>query len=549
MKTLRPASIAFGAILLLAATSFTACRIDDNTPLQQDHNATHRRVINIRATALQKDSTGNTIKPRPFGIINGSPVGPEDKELGAFYQTSGVRAARYPLGWGCDMTLDYIFDNENADPENNESYRRVGFDAVTKDLIRYKILPVYQAAWDIGTDGCQPTETIGVSTRPIAAYDTWAKVVAQQAKYLNSTIKSFYNKPEMIDKLAEAGWRPGYIEIFPDATDSGGYGDLDIGSVIGAFKAFQQIISETIPDDGRRLFGVITPGLRISTPSELTSSYSALMDFIANLPANQDHLPDIFTIKPEVDSVSSLIAVTDAVRKALDDAGHTEIPLAAFDLNVTPDTWESISLFADTIESRSAWLGAFTATAYIRLQSALLTVSPGRWSTLDLPEMGPKSGEDLFQYPATGLQLPAMPMMKAIRLFAEEGTELLAVDNEPVDDAPKAADDSSVKDDLISVLASRRADGGYQFLVVALNPADQERRGFNMQYQLNITDLAAGTTGWQVGVHETNDTTQYLPTNPLKRGIVTVDEGKVSVAGIIKAPAVHLIQLLPPAAE
>ncbi|HOD00504.1 MAG TPA: hypothetical protein PKH54_11205 [Myxococcota bacterium] len=549
MKTLRPASLSFGVIILATATSFTACRVDDNTPLEQDHNATHRRIIDIRATALQKDSLGKTTKPRPFGIINGSPVVPEGKELGAFYQTSGVRAARYPLGWGCDITLDYIFDNESADPDSNESYRRVGFDSVTKDLIRYKILPIYQAAWDIGTDGCQPTETIGVSTRPIAAYDNWARVVAEQARYLNSTIKSFYNKPEMIEKLAESGWRPGYVEIYPDATDAGGYGDLDIGSVASAFKAFQEIISETIPDDGHRLFGVVTPGLRISSPAELTAGYSAIADFIANLPTNPAHLPDMFTIKPEVDSISSLIAVTDAVRAALDDAGHADVPLAAFDLNVTPETWENLSVFADTIESRSAWLGALTATAYIRLQSKLLTIAPGRWSTLDQAELGPKSGEDLFQYPSSGLQLPAMPMTKAIRLFAEEGTELLAIENEPVDDAPGDVDDSGFKNDLFSVLASRRADGGYQFLVAALNPADQERRGLNMQYQLNITDLAAGTTGWQVAVYETDDTTQYLPTSPARRGIVKVDEGKVSVAGIIKAPAVHLIQLLPPSSE
>lgn len=538
-------------VLSLVAVVFfgTGCDIYDTTPLPEQYNSDHVSVFNIRATALADDGSGNAVAPMSFGAFNGSPLVPQGRTVGAYYQISGVRAARFPLGWGCDLTLDYVFDYENADPNSSDSYNNTSLNALGDELVKYSILPIWQAAWDIGYGACTATPTIGIASRPIGSPDVWGKVAAYQANKLNGLIRSYYNA-DMITRLAEYGWKPGYVEVYPDPTGSGSYGDLGINSVSLSYQAFQTALAEFLPvEDEKRLIGVISPGIMVSDVSEITDAGTALTDFIDDLPANTDYLPDVFSIKPVVNSLQRLISISHTVRQKLDEAGLDLIPLANIDINLNPDTWTDLANHQPTIQNRSAWFGAFTAAAYVRLQGIVDMLIPGRWSTVNTIPSEPWSGEDLYQ-DETGESMPAMLMLKLVRTFAEEGGEMLNVDNPAATDDPESSETVTGpdSDDIISVAASKRRDGGYQFLVSAINPATSERRGLNMKYVLDVSDLSTGTTGWQVGVIEIDSDSTSFPSKPASRGAATVDNGHVSFSGIIKAPAVHLIKFFPPEA-
>lgn len=523
----------------------------DTVPLQENHNDLHLRTFDIRSSAIVTDDDGKTIRVRPSGIYDASPVAPSDQILAAFYQRSGVRAARYPLGWGCDLSLDFIFDDETSDATSSGSYRLTAIDELSDLLVKYSVLPIWQAAWDIGYDGCSVTPTIGIASRPISNPDQWGLVTSFYATRLNNLVRKYYNA-DMIAKITAAGLKPGYVEIYPDATDTGAYGDLSIISLTQAYNDFFDAFNEAlpvIPTDAaasKRVIGVIAPGMSISDPSELSATYSSLMDFIADLGNNPSHLPDIFSIKPEVDSLASLVDVVQTMRQTLDDNGLADVPMAAIGATLTPDTWTDLAVSQPTIAGRSMWLGAFAAAGFARLQGELAFIEPQRWSEKDADPLEPYSGEDLFQN-ADGSPLPAMLALKAIREFSNAGSDLISFVNPAPVDAPELVAASDAPDDDISILASRLSEGGYQFLVVALPPATVDRNGVNIRYVLNVTDVQTGTTDWEVRIAQIDS--ESASYKMVGRGAATVDDGNVSFSSYIRGPAIHVIRFSPPMAE
>ena len=537
-----PATIATLVLIMAAGCS------DGAVPLEEGHNARHVREFDIRSSAIMTDGTGSPVKVRPSGLYDASPLVPGDQLLGAFYQRSGVRAARFPLGWGCDLTLDFVFNDEMADAGSSESYNLNAIDGLADELVKYQILPVWQAAWDIGYDGCVKTPTFGVASRPISSPDQWGKVTAFFATRLNSMIRRYY-KADMLARINDAGLFAGYVEVYPDATVSGAYGDLSVIGLLQAYGIFQSTLEEYVPLDpgdgsaSKRVLGIMAPGIVLSSPDDLDESYSAMNDFIDEFASNAYLRPDVFSFRPEVDSLASLVDTTLALRAKLDDNGLARIPLAAIGASVTPATWQQLEMFQDTPEKRSMWLGAFAAAGYARLQRQLSLISPGRWSTLPAAQGESWSGEDLFQR-ADGSAMPAMFALKAVRDFSSAGSELISFANQDPVDSPAQLEVTGDKGDDISVLASRLSEGGYQFLVVALPPASVERTGVNMKYVINVTDVQAGTTGWEVRVAEIDhDSSSY---RLISRGPATVDDGNFSFSAYIKGPAVHLIRFSPP---
>lgn len=541
-RHMAPATIATLVLIMAAGCS------DGAVPLEEGHNALHVREFDIRSSAIMTDGKGSPVKVRPSGLYDASPLAPADQLLGAFYQRSGVRAARFPLGWGCDLTLDFVFNDEMADAGSSESYNLNAIDGLADELIKYQILPIWQAAWDIGYDGCVKTPTIGVASRPISSPDQWGKVTAFFANRLNSLIRRYYNA-EMLARINDSGLFAGYVEVYPDATVSGAYGDLNIIGLLQAYGIFQSNFEEyvpQVPSDGtpsKRVLGIMAPGIVLSSPDDLDDTYSAMNDFIDEFKSNAHLRPDVFSFRPEVDSLASLVDTTLALRAKLDDNDLASVPLAAIGASVTPATWQQLEVFQDTPEKRSMWLGAFAAAGYARLQRQISLITPGRWSTLPAAPGESWSGEDLFQR-ADGSALPAMFALKAVRDFSNAGSDLISFANQDPVDSPAEISVTGDRGDDVSVLASRLAEGGYQFLVVALPPAAVERNGVNMKYVINVTDVQAGTTGWEVRVAEIeHDSSSY---RLISRGPATVDDGNFSFSAYIKGPAVHLIRFSPP---
>ena len=541
-------------ILVTAATvalGFGGACSNETVPLENNHNSLHVRTFDIRSSAIVKDGTGSPLKVRASGIYDGSALTPEGQVVAATYQRSGVRAVRYPLGWGCDLSLDFVFDNELADANSVDSYNLTALDELTNLFTMYMVIPVWQAAWDIGYDGCSATPTIGVASRPISNPDKWGLVTSFLATKLNNTVRKYYDA-DFVAKLAGFGMMPGYVEIYPDPTDAGAFGDLSVISLTQAYNNFYDAFNEALPlepSDGspsRRVIGVIAPGISISDSSEINATYSSMMDFIDDLAFNPDHLPDVFSIKPEVDSLASLVDVVHTMRQVLDDNGLAKVDMAAIGATLTADTWSDLAVSQPTVEDRSMWLAAFAAAGFVRLQDDIAFIVPQRWSELPADPLEPRSGEDLFQR-ADGSPLPAFYVLKALREFSEDGGDRISfVNAAPVDDPTEITATGDVGDD-ISIMASKLIGGGYQFLVVALPPASVDRNGINMKYVLNVTDVQSGTTDWEVRIAEIDaDSASFRMAS---RGSATVDDGNVSFSAYIKGPAVHMIRFSPPVAE
>jgi hypothetical protein len=542
MKIRYISSLCFPVLLLSVMAAASACTPGDGVTLEDGHNDEYIRVIDIRATSMHKGSDGKTFRPRPFGGYDASALTPEGQLLGAFYQRTGVKMARAPLGWQCDLTLDAVFPNEFADWTSPDSYQSKALNDLEEHLVKYGVLPVWQAAWDLGDGGCAVTPTVGMASRTVGDTEKWAEVSATLAYKLNSLVSKYYDQ-EMRDRLAGFGLVPGYVEVLPDATGVGGYSI--VGPLLPVYRNFVNKLNGQFSADSAKpkIIETIAPGLKVSDPTEFDGDESDIVEFISLFKTTRPKFPDIFSIKPEVASLEQIVDLVKAARSRLDDEGLTDLPLAAFGATLSPEVWEIRQDLPNTVKTRSAYIGAFTAAMYIRLQDELKTIVPARWSTMDMAEEN-YSGEDLFQN-GDGTELPALLMLSMLNTFSEQGEVVIDVPNSDL------ADPVTVDGDVISVMGAKITGGGYQFLVAALNPAaitvdgkQTARNGHRIKYVLNISDIPNGTTGWGVKIAEVDAGSNRF--SFASREGAAVDNGSATISGYITAPAVVYIKFAPP---
>lgn len=430
------------------------------------------------------------------------------------YQQHGVDMARVPRGSGCAITLDAVCPDPavsaTTDPLCNYGYDTL--DRTMTDLLQMGIQVVWQAMFDVGKGGCEPRDGIEVATRPVGDPEVWPAVISQVLVHLRSK-----------------GLLPSMVEFLPDAMGVGGYQANQTIQLLNLYTAFITRLRADFPPDrlGKKPFLVLAPSLPFGEAADLEDPDSTLAAFIDDMAPHPARHPDRLSVSTVACTPGDRLALWQALRERLDEAGMTEVGLADVGPRLTDSTWLEMDDKLATAGRRSAFLAARLAAARILGQGRLDLMAADRRS-------GPRSGddkvagEDLF-FDSDGDALPALNGTLPLHLMASRGAVRVKMDenDEPENDTRG--------------FVAMAATYGETSVALMATASEAARVGQVMNFQFNIHGLpswAGYATLRRAVVDEGTRAFSFVETSTVK-----VVDGGIFVSREITVPSIHYYEL------
>lgn len=506
----------------------SGCEISSSEPLPDAYFQESTRAFTVRAGQTLRDADDQPLPVRSLGGFDGAPGVPGGMPVDEFFQRSGVKAVRFPRGWGCEFTLDTVFPSVLADPESNASYRLDPLEQLARSFVSRGMLPIWQAQYDVGGGACRLDGTLGRGD-PIGDPVLWGQVVNGVLAQMNRKIGAYYNT-EYRERLAQLRQRPGYVELLPDPMGASGYAMLGIDYLLPAYTAFFDALEVAdMEATTERVLDVAAPSFRVEGAGALADQDSPMRRFLAFVAQRSGSGPDLWSLLSTVRTPEDHVALIQGLLDRVDLQGLSNHRVADLGMRVAPDVWQERAADLATPAERSAYLGAFLAMVKILGQNRLELLVPDRWG-------GPRAsadaqaGEDLF-LDAAGNGLPAFHSLTPFFLM-----ELGKAVHVPVD----AADGVSGARD-VRVLAGRDPDGNVGIIVAALPLPDDARVGYRVTVRLEVTGLGSGA--WTMRRAVIDQVTTGFGYTESARAVPA--EGVLIVSRQVVAPSVQYFELKP----
>ena len=463
------------------ALTLVGCDISGSDPLPDGYFQDAARAFKVELDSKEKDSDGLAKRIRPMTGLDAAPVssGKLEDTSGSF-QISGVATARFPKGWGCDLTLNSIFQNNMADPDSIESYTLPGFERIIDEFASRVIAPIWQAQYDIGRDSCVADGNVG-RCRLIGDPTTWGKVVYTLFNHLDKRVRR-YSAAQYGEPLAALGLRPGYVELLPDPMGSAGYSETGFDFLIPVYSAFFEALEAARVEQGASQdAAIIAPSFRVAGLNEVTAAGSPTARFVDFINGRAGPGPDVWSLLATVASPQEHLELFKEYAKLL----PANAAVGDLAMRVAPTVWQKFEDRLVTQKQRSNYLGAFAAVVRILQQDNLELFVLDRWGGPGSPYGGTQTGEDLF-FDSEGKILPAMIGFMPFSFMANGHYERVRV----------VRSDSAAASGDVYVLAGKNPDGKAAILVAALPKAGDDRIGYQVNVELNITGLGIGN--WEM---------------------------------------------------
>ncbi len=413
----RPASLSFAASRWLAsaltASSLLAGCVDEahlTVTLPENANEVRLRSVRVQADRCVKTDGSyancteiaaiDQLRVEQLRGVNGAPIAAVelDKTGVLEKETFGKTSAywvRIPVGHGCDATLQGIFRDPAADPDNIANYQRAAFETILGRVKSHGGEPLWTAGYGLGTDAagklvCEYDHGEQKGT-PIANASKWAKVVRRFVKYYNRELPEI-KKKEDVSCSADLGpgeKRPWYcgptlfnVEFGRDHFGAGGLNKAkDLQLWLNAYAAMWKELRAEFPwpANSVRIIGpsvVLNGQLSVSNPDS-KATRSPIFDFVDYVAANKVNGIGLSMLSFEIVATSAqeAYAIVATVREYADKQGLTNedgqpIPLFITSLRLDTANLKLPATLKESPTRYSAYEGVFYAATKMLLQGA-----------------------------------------------------------------------------------------------------------------------------------------------------------------------------------
>ncbi len=436
----------------------------------------------------------NSVQGGPAALNDG------DADLTDLYKQAGIPMVRVPVGDGPYYSLDGLFPDAAADPDDSSSYQFENIDRLIEAILDADAEPLWQATYDIGDtdfwDGCLH------GGNAIADRAKWGNVVEHALMHFNE------------------GWADGHywnvqhVEFINEPFKSGVYPNRKYQDCWAAYEALATAVTDYNSNYGRsvKVYGYANPAEITENPSSFNDDLWLVQDFLGFV-ASQGLQLDGFSFHAYKDP-DEQYEVATILRSYLDDAGFKDVPLWNTEWNshgveaAKPMDWRSAFIGAHNVQVKILWQGLVERAFVFRANQR--TLVPGSTETCD----------DSRYIRTDGVPRPAYYTWMMWDDMAE---------NSPVR-ITASADDSDT-----ALLASKSESGDRLALLFSIwrdysDSLDDEV--LQRDFDILVDGMPAGTT-WTADIYVVDESTDsFTPASSTE--LKVSDAGILTVSGNIK---------------